>query len=202
MNSSGLFENNVALYRCDKNDFKKYRQKLDATITYFDDKDSADCNAFATEEAGNSMYKKDREEEFFNSTLYGLELNIVDKDGNQLVKTEKILLHKETKYSIPKCYIRGNYDNYVTFSNIPENIMKMIDNGEAYLNLAGVKLAYGKYSASDDEPTQPSAFIKNFEKLSLNTDFINTSNIYKKGVEQEDKKEYLPDTLLIEEEYK
>ena len=91
----------------------------------------------------------------WNKTIYrslcDLKFNIVDENGKELVKGKRLLV--------------GTEDNTITFTGIKPEIMDLIDNGQAFINLQTVYLEYGKYNEDDDQGGR--TFIKNFPEAEL-----------------------------------
>ncbi|MBO4705466.1 MAG: SUMF1/EgtB/PvdO family nonheme iron enzyme [Spirochaetaceae bacterium] len=87
--------------------------------------------------------------------LYDYKFNIVDKNGEELVKGKRWLLGDGDKVSI---------------SGITPDVMDLIDNGEAFINPVGCYLQYGEYNEADDKGGR--TFMKNFPEVQLSMDKI------------------------------
>ena len=87
----------------------------------------------------------------FCCNLFDYKFNIVDENGNELVKGVRWLL--------------GHEDSCITFSGISPDVMDLIDNGKAFVNPVACYLEYGKYNYADDNGGR--TFIKNFPEVQL-----------------------------------
>ena len=85
-----------------------------------------------------------------NERLYDFELNIVDKNGKELVKPRRCLCNDE---------------NGTVFKGVTSDIMKLIQNGEAFLNPVACYLEYGQYNLYDDKGGR--TFIKNLPEIQI-----------------------------------
>ena len=83
--------------------------------------------------------------------LYDFKFNIVDKNGKEIVKGKR--------------WLGGTDYDRLTFSGIKPDIMDLIDNGEAFINLQTVYLEYGHYNKDDDQGGR--TFIKNFPEVEI-----------------------------------
>lgn len=131
-------------------------------------------NAFAHTRAGGKKFKYNLSSTgWFETTLYDLKLNIVDDNGNELVKPNRYLPINAFGNSSDKI----EWKNKIEFEGIPQSVMEKIDSGNAHINLVAIYLEYGQYSESDDTVTGSSLkstrnFIKNFPEIKLSLDKI------------------------------
>lgn len=131
-------------------------------------------NAFAHARAGGKKFKYNLSSEgWFETLLYDLKLNIVDDNGNELVKPNRYLPINAFGNSSDKI----EWKNKIEFEGIPQSVMEKIDSGNAHVNLVAIYLEYGQYSESDDTVTGSSTastrnFIKNFPEIKLSLDKI------------------------------
>ena len=86
----------------------------------------------------NAFFVQTREGAHFSrgERLYDFTLNIVDKNGKELVKPRRCLCDDE----------KGT-----VFTGVTPAVMDLIDNGEAFLNPVACYLEYGKYDLSYDK---------------------------------------------------
>lgn len=109
------------------------------------------------DEDGAHLFKYN--DEYFNAFyvifkdrgLYDYKFNIVDENGNELVKSKRWLLETD--------------NNTVTFSGISPEIMDLIINDKAFINPLAVYLEYGCYNSSVDSGGR--TFIENFSEVEL-----------------------------------
>ena len=131
-------------------------------------------NAFAHARAGGKKFKYNLSSTgWFETILYDLKLNIVDDNGNELIKPKRYLPIVAFGTSSGKT----EWKNKIEFDGIPQSVMEKIDSGNAHINLVAVYLEYGQYSETDDTVTSSSTestrnFIKNFPELKLSLDKI------------------------------
>lgn len=131
-------------------------------------------NAFAHARAGGKKFKYNLSSEgWFETLLYDLKLNIVDDNGNELIKPKRYLPIVAFGTSSGKT----EWKNEIEFEGIPQSVMEKIDSGNAHINLVAIYLEYGQYSESDDTVTSSSTastrnFIKNFPEIKLSLDKI------------------------------
>lgn len=131
-------------------------------------------NAFAHARAGGKKFKYNLSSEgWFENILYDLKLNIVDDNGNELIKPKRYLPIVAFGTSSGKT----EWKNKIEFEGIPQSVMEKIDSGSAHINLVAVYLEYGQYSGTDDTVTSSSTastrnFIKNFPEIKLSLDKI------------------------------
>ena len=85
------------------------------------------------------------------SALYDFKFNIVDKSGKEIVKGKR--------------WLCGTEDFTITFTGIKPDVMDLIDNEQAFVNLQTVYLEYGRYNKDDDLGGR--TFIKNFPEVEL-----------------------------------
>lgn len=85
------------------------------------------------------------------NSLHDYKFNIIDENGNELVKGKRWLL--------------GTDNNVIKFSGISSDIMDLIDNGKARINLVSEYLEYGLYNSDDDKGGR--SFIKNFPEKEI-----------------------------------
>ena len=85
--------------------------------------------------------------------LYDYKFNIVDENGKELVKGKRLLV--------------GDGQT-ISFSNITPDIMTLIDDGKAFVNLQACYLEYGEYNESDDKGGR--SFIKRFPEVEISLD--------------------------------
>ena len=88
--------------------------------------------------------------------LYDFKFNIVDENGKEIVKGKR--------------WLGGTEDNTITFTGIKPEIMDLIDNEQAFINLQTVYLEYGHYNREDDQGGR--TFIKNFPEVEISKDKI------------------------------
>lgn len=88
---------------------------------------------------------------FNDRGFYDYKFNIVDENGNELVKSKRWLFKTD--------------NNTVTFSGISPEIMDLIDNDKAFINPLAVYLKYGWYNSSDDSGGR--SFIKNLSEVEM-----------------------------------
>lgn len=86
-----------------------------------------------------------------NRALYDYKFNIVDKTGKEIVKGKR--------------WLCGTEDFTITFTGIKPDVMDLIDNEQAFINLQTVYLEYGHYNKADDQGSR--TFIKNFPEVEL-----------------------------------
>lgn len=131
-------------------------------------------NAFAHTRAGGKKFKYNLSSTgWFETTLYDLKLNIVDDNGNELVKPNRYLPINAFGNSSDKI----EWKNKIEFEGIPQSVMEKIDSGNAHINLVAIYLEYGQYSESDDTVTGSNLkstrnFMKNFPEIKLSLDKI------------------------------
>lgn len=131
-------------------------------------------NAFAHTRAGGKKFKYNLSSTgWFETLLYDLKLNIVDDNGNELVKPNRYLPINAFGNSSDKI----EWKNKIEFEGIPQSVMEKIDSGNAHINLVAIYLEYGQYSESDDTVTGSSLkstrnFMKNFPEIKLSLDKI------------------------------
>ena len=131
-------------------------------------------NAFAHARAGGKKFKYNLSSEgWFETLLYDLKLNIVDNDGNELIKPKRYLPIVAFGTSSGKT----EWKNKIEFDGIPQSVMEKIDSGSAHINLVAVYLEYGQYSEASDTVTKSSMestrnFMKNFPEIKLSLDKI------------------------------
>lgn len=131
-------------------------------------------NAFAHARAGGKKFKYNLSSEgWFETLLYDLKLNIVDDNGNELIKPKRYLPIVAFGTSSGKT----EWKNEIEFEGIPQSVMEKIDSGSAHINLVAIYLEYGQYSESDDTVTGSSLkstrnFMKNFPEIKLSLDKI------------------------------
>lgn len=131
-------------------------------------------NAFAHARAGGKKFKYNLSSEgWFETLLYDLKLNIVDNDGNELIKPKRYLPIVAFGTSSGKT----EWKNKIEFDGIPQSVMEKIDSGSAHINLVAVYLEYGQYSEASDTVTKSSVestrnFMKNFPEIKLSLDKI------------------------------
>ena len=130
-------------------------------------------NAFAHARAGGKKFKYNSSESWFETLLYDLKLNIVDNDGNELIKSKRYLPIVAFGSSSGKI----EWKNKIEFDGIPQSVMEKIDSGSAHINLVAVYLEYGQYSEASDTVTKSSVestrnFMKNFPEIKLSLDKI------------------------------
>lgn len=131
-------------------------------------------NAFAHARAGGKKFKYNFSSEgWFETLLYDLKLNIVDNDGNELIKPKRYLPIVAFGTSSGKT----EWKNKIEFDGIPQSVMEKIDSGSANINLVAVYLEYGQYSEASDTVTKSSVestrnFMKNFPEIKLSLDKI------------------------------
>ncbi len=96
-------------------------------------------------------------------SLHDYKFNIIDENGNELVKGKRLLL--------------GTNNNIISFSGITPDIMDLIDNGKAKINFLAEYLEYGLYNSSDDQGGR--SFIKNFpeKEISVGKNYIHYNNV-------------------------
>lgn len=122
---------------------------------------------------GALIYRIDsyRGTEFYNAfeylgkkdSLHDFKFNIIDENGNELVKGKRWLL--------------GTDNNTISFSGITPSIMDLIDNDKARINLVAEYLEYGIYNSNDDNGGR--SFIKNFpeKEISFDQNFVHYDNV-------------------------
>ena len=86
-------------------------------------------------------------------SLYDYKFNIVDENGNELVKGKRWLL--------------GDGDK-ISFSGITPELMDIIDSGKAFVTPVGCYLQYGEYNSVYDKGGR--TFMKNFPEVQLSMD--------------------------------
>lgn len=124
-------------------------------------------NAFAYTQASGRKFKVSTSSYgWYENILYDLKFNIVDNDGNEIIKPKRYL----PIISFGTDSYKKEWENKVEFEGIPQSVIEKIDNGNAHINLVGVYLKYGQYSEADDVVTTPGinrAFVKNFQELEI-----------------------------------
>ena len=75
--------------------------------------------------------------------LYDYKINIVDDKGNEIVKPKRWLLGTNINEDKILCEI--------VFDGISPNVMELIDDGKARLNILAMYLAYGAYDSANDD---------------------------------------------------
>lgn len=151
---------------------------LAASASYGNDisaaKNTGVYNAFAHTRAGGKKFKYNLSSTgWFETLLYDLKLNIVDDNGNELVKPNRYLPINAFGNSSDKI----EWKNKIEFEGIPQSVMEKIDSGNAHINLVAIYLEYGQYSESDDTVTGSNLkstrnFMKNFPEIKLSLDKI------------------------------
>lgn len=96
----------------------------------------------------------DYSENRVTESLHDYKFNIIDKDGNEIVKGKRWLL--------------GTDINTISFSEISTDIMELIENGNARINPVSEFLEYGIYNRNDDKGGR--AFIKNLQEKEIQID--------------------------------
>lgn len=178
--TSSNLVNGVAVYRSSlKPNFTDEEIMLLALSAHFGNDISAAgntgvYNAFAHARAGGKKFKYNLSSDaWFETLLYDLKFNIVDNDGNELIKPKRYLPIVAFGTSSGKT----EWKNKIEFEGIPQSVMEKIDSGNAHINLVAVYLEYGQYSGTDDTVTSSSTastrnFIKNFPEIKLSLDKI------------------------------
>lgn len=93
-------------------------------------------------------------------SLYDYKFNIVDKNGNELVKGKRWLLSCKEKDEGKLSAVE------IVLDGVPPAVMDLLDSGKAFINPVAVYLEYGKYNYDDDKGKR--TFIKNFPETQLN----------------------------------
>ena len=93
-------------------------------------------------------------------SLYDYKCNIVDKNGNELVKGKRWLLSCKEKDEGKLLAVE------IVLDGVPPAVMDLLDSGKAFINPVAVYLEYGKYNYDDDKGKR--TFIKNFPEVQLN----------------------------------
>lgn len=121
-------------------------------------------NAFAAVKNGVKIYDWVDDEEGYEIRLYDLKFNIVDENGKECVKGKRHLLGDKTEYYDEIGRVIDRKEK-ITFTKITPDVMDLIDNGKAFVNLTNCYLEYGKYNNSDDYGG--SSFKRNFPELEI-----------------------------------
>ena len=178
--SSANLVDGVAIYRSSRDwnltDNEKYSvigvAMLGADVSNW--KKTEIYNAFAYTQAGGKNFKISNSTYGWNENiLYDLKFNIIDDDGNELVKAKRYLPIKEFGTN----YAKEEWKNKIEFDGISESLIEKINNGNAHVNLVSVYLEYGEYSESDDTVSAADVnsarnFVKNFPEIELSLDKI------------------------------
>ena len=92
-------------------------------------------------------------------SLYDYKCNIVDENGNELVKGKRWLLSCKEKDEGKLSAVE------IVLDGVPPAVMELLDSGKAFINPVAVYLEYGKYNYDDDKGKR--TFIKNFPEVQL-----------------------------------
>ena len=116
-------------------------------------------NAFAVFSVGFDYFKKYAGSLYVASrSLYDYKCNIVDENGNELVKGKRWLL----SYGVGERKLTAEE---IVFDGVTPAVMDLLDSGKAFINPVAVYLEYGKYNRDDDNGSR--SFIKSFPEVQL-----------------------------------
>ena len=116
-------------------------------------------NAFAVFSVGFDYFKNYAGSVYVASrSLYDYKCNIVDENGNELVKGKRWLL----SYGVGERKLTAEE---IVFDGVTPAVMDLLDSGKALINPVAVYLEYGKYNYDDDKGKR--TFIKNFPEVQL-----------------------------------